>query len=77
MGSSIFRSIAAAASLAVTTLSAEPALACPNCFSAKENVLWAYYLTAIGLSLLPFALFGAIAYYLYRKRGQTPGVSQR
>jgi hypothetical protein len=51
---------------------ASHALACPNCFSAKENVLWAYYSTAIGLSLLPFALFGAIAFYLYKKRGQSP-----
>jgi len=62
------------ATVAVVTLGASPALACPNCFSAKENVLWAYYSTAIALSLLPFALFGAIALYFYRakKRGQTP-----
>ena len=74
MGSSIFRkSVAAAAgTVAFAALSASPALGCPNCFSAKENVLWAYYSTAIGLSLLPFALFAALAPYWHKKRGQTP-----
>lgn len=70
MRSSISRSAVAVASLAALALGASPALACPNCFSAKENVLWAYYSTAIALSLLPFALFGAVALYIYRKRGQ-------
>jgi hypothetical protein len=74
MGSSIYRKAVAAAAfiVAFSVLSTAPALACPNCFSAKENVLWAYYSTAIGLSLLPFALFGGIALYWYKKRGQTP-----
>jgi len=77
MGSStsrkFVRRLAAAFPIAAAaTLGASTALACPNCFSAKENVLWAYYSTAIGLSLLPFALFGAIAFYLYKKRGQAP-----
>lgn len=63
---------AAAFGVALSALGAAPALACPNCFAAKENVLWAYYSTTVLLSLLPLALFGAIALYFYKKRGQTP-----
>jgi len=74
MGSSTFRNAAAVATivLADMTLDAAPALACPNCFAAKENVLWAYYSTTVLLSLLPLALFGGIALYWYKKRGQAP-----
>ena len=76
MGSSIFHNARKAATttlaLAFSTLSATPVLACSNCFAARENTLWAYYATTVGLSLLPLAMFGGIAWYFYKKRGQTP-----
>jgi hypothetical protein len=74
MRSSTSRKAATVATLTVVgmTLDAAPALACPNCFAAKENVLWAYYSTTVFLSLLPLALFGGIALYWYKKRGQAP-----
>jgi hypothetical protein len=39
-----------------------PALACPACYSATgPRVLLMYYASTIALSLLPFAIVGAIA----------------
>lgn len=72
MGSSTSHKPAVFSALLATVLVASPASACPNCFSAKENVLWAYYSTAVALSLLPFALFGFVAWYFYRKRPRPP-----
>jgi hypothetical protein len=47
--------------LAVSTVVPLPALACPNCYAASgPRVLLMYYLSAIGLSLMPFAIIGAI-----------------
>jgi len=74
MRSSTFRKavVTTAPAVVVFALGATPVFACPNCFAAKENTLWAYYSTAILLSLLPFVLFGGIAFYWYKKKGQTP-----
>ena len=39
-----------------------PALACPNCYaSSGPRVLLMYYVSTIALSLMPFAIVGAIA----------------
>lgn len=43
-----------------------PALACPVCFSAKENVLPAFYGTALLLTVLPFVLVGSVGYGVHR-----------
>lgn len=43
-------------------LGAEAATACPGCYQTLgDDVLGAYLATALGLSLLPFGIVGAIA----------------
>jgi membrane protein DedA with SNARE-associated domain len=43
--------------------------ACPNCFVASNRqTLYTYYLSAIFLSAMPFAIIGAILAWLYRHK---------
>ena len=47
--------------VALGTVAPLPALACPNCYGASgPRVLVMYYVSAIGLSLLPFLIVGVI-----------------
>lgn len=45
-----------------------PVVACPVCFAAEQHQLWAYFATAVLLSVLPFLLFGVGAIWIYRER---------
>ena len=50
------------------TLQPAVAAACPRCFSAANpRVLETYYFTAVLLSLLPLAILGTFATWLYRR----------
>lgn len=47
---------------------ARVAVACPVCFAAEQRQLWAYFGTAVLLSLLPFVLFSVGVLWMYRER---------
>jgi hypothetical protein len=44
-----------------------PVFACAVCFVSKRENLMAFFGTGVLLSLLPFALIGGIALWLYRQ----------
>jgi hypothetical protein len=52
---------------AVLSLSALPAWACTVCGVGQEGTEWAYVAMTAVLSLLPLALLGGIATWLYRR----------
>lgn len=55
-----------------------PAWACPVCFaSSGQQVLYAFYASTVVLSLLPFLLVGAFAFYLSRLSGGSAGAQRR
>lgn len=62
--------------LGAVALSAIPlgAAACPVCFAAEQRQLWAYFGTAVLLSLLPFLLFAGIVLWI-RLEGRRAGQS--
>ena len=54
--------------------------ACPNCFgSTDKKVLYTYYVSAIFLSIMPFAIIGSIAGWLLlqKRRIHSRGQIQR
>ena len=75
---SIARSGAVIAALAGSGLSGTPAWACPVCFGSSSNqVLYAFYASTVALSLLPFLLIGAFAFYLSRLSRGSAGAERR
>jgi hypothetical protein len=55
------------AAMGLLGLPAAPALACATCFAASSpRALYAYYLSTILLSTMPFLLAGAFLLYLRR-----------
>lgn len=57
------------ASLAVALLwLPSVAAACPVCFSPKDDAnRFAYFVTAMGLTFLPFVVVGGIGYWMWRR----------
>lgn len=45
---------------------ASQAFACPVCFNAREDVLPAFYGTALTLTLLPFIVIGSVGFGVHR-----------
>lgn len=56
--------------LGLIALFSSNAWACAVCFVGKEGTMWAYYGTAIALSLLPIGMVGGLAYWFYRQYKQ-------
>jgi hypothetical protein len=57
----------AALSGVILVLAPVAARACPMCYeSSRPGVLSAYYLSTALLTLLPFAIFGAVAFVAFR-----------
>ncbi|MFI5396142.1 MAG: hypothetical protein ACHQ9S_11475 [Candidatus Binatia bacterium] len=51
----------------ILVLAPAAARACPMCYeSSRPGVLSAYYLSTALLTLLPFAIFGAVAFVAFR-----------
>lgn len=47
--------------MVLATVLPQPGLACPSCYaSSGPRVLFMYYVSTIALSLMPFAIVGAI-----------------
>ncbi|MBF0279853.1 MAG: hypothetical protein HQM13_18795 [SAR324 cluster bacterium] len=61
--------------LAFTGFFPSLSLGCSVCFVGKEATMAAYYGTAIVLSLLPLAMVGALAYWVFRRYQQHDSVS--
>lgn len=61
---------------AMACVAPQAALACPVCFAAEQRQLWAYFGTAVLLSLLPFVVFAGIVLWLRfeGKRAQAAAV---
>lgn len=60
----------------VASLVPQAALACPMCFASSTGpVLRAFYLTAVGLTLLPVLIFGGIVAGIgyFRRRSAASG----
>ena len=58
------------------------AAACPVCFSPKDDAnRIAYFVTAVGLTFLPFVVVGGIGYWMWRRvkaaENASPPASER
>ncbi|GIW45889.1 MAG: hypothetical protein KatS3mg077_3171 [Candidatus Binatia bacterium] len=60
----VMRSLAASASIVLPVA----CFACPVCFAAEQRQLWAYFGTAVLLSVLPFVLFGGLLLWIRMER---------
>jgi hypothetical protein len=70
---------AAPVSLLLLLLATDAARACPGCYQTlSDDVLGAYFATAIGLSVLPFGIVGAItATVWWYGRSSGPAAARR
>lgn len=59
--------------LALLTLAASSAAACPVCFEANQRSRKAYYATTGALLLLPPALVGGFTFWYQRRARRLPG----